>query len=114
MDVHRWVQVLGRNLEAQITAAEALQKMWKDDFVSIEHLVLAAVDDPSFGSGLMRQFGVTKDKLERAIKDVRGSKRVSGAPCCHPSGHCLGPGFCSALHLHMITMAAILAQRNFR
>lgn len=72
------MQVLGRNLEALITAAEALKAMWKDDFVSIEHLVLAAVDDPSFGSRVMSQFGVTKDSLERAIKDIRGSKRVSG------------------------------------
>lgn len=72
------MQVLGRNLEALITSAEALKSLWKDDFVSIEHLVLAAVDDPSFGARVMRDFGVTKDKLERAIKDIRGSKRVSG------------------------------------
>jgi hypothetical protein len=73
-------QVLGRNLEAMITAAEALKGLWKDDFVSVEHLVIAAVDDPHYGARLCRQFGLTKNKVEKAVKDIRGSKRVSGVP----------------------------------
>ena len=73
-------QVLGRHLEAMITAAEALKALWKDDFVSVEHLVLAATDDPHYGADLCRAFQVTKGDVEQAVKDIRGSKRVSGAP----------------------------------
>ena len=47
-------QVLGRNLEATITKAEGIKKEWKDDFTSVEHLVLAMLDDPRFGRKLLR------------------------------------------------------------
>ena len=73
-------QVLGRNLEAVITAAEALKELWNDDYVSVEHLMLAAGDDPHYGSKLFRQWGVDKGAVERAVKEIRGTKRVSGAP----------------------------------
>lgn len=71
-------QMLGVHLEAMINAAEALKSMWKDDYVSVEHLVISAVDDPHYGESLCKQFGITKSKIERAVKDIRGSKRVSG------------------------------------
>lgn len=74
-------QVLGRHLESMIDAAMALKVMWKDDFVSVEHLVIAAVDDPHYGGSLLRQFGVSKSKVEQAVKDIRGSKRVAGVHC---------------------------------
>lgn len=72
-------QVLGRHLEAMITAAEALKKEWKDDFVSVEHLVLSMADDPNFGERLCKDVGVTRADLAKAIKEIRGSKRVQGA-----------------------------------
>jgi ATP-dependent Clp protease ATP-binding subunit ClpB len=77
-------QVLGRHLEAMITAAEALKAQWKDDFVSVEHLVLSMADDPAYGSRLCKDIGVRKADLEAAIKEIRGSKRVQGAPCPLP------------------------------
>ena len=72
-------QVLGRNLESVITAAEELKSEWKDDFVSVEHLMLAAVEDTSYGAKLFQNFNVSKEELQKAIKDIRGTKRVSGA-----------------------------------
>jgi ATP-dependent Clp protease ATP-binding subunit ClpB len=71
-------QVLGRNLEALITAAEAMKVEWKDEYVSVEHLMIAAADDTAYGAGLCKAFGVTKAKLQQAVKDIRGSKRVTG------------------------------------
>ena len=69
-------QVLGRNLEGTITKAEAIKKEMKDDFTSVEHLVLAMVDDPRFGKKLLRDAGLDARKLTQAIKDIRGGNRV--------------------------------------
>ena len=70
-------QVLGRNLEALITAAENIKGKWGDDFVSVEHLVLALEDDTRFGQPLLRQEGLSTAKLEEAIKAIRGGNRVT-------------------------------------
>ena len=70
----QYEQVLGRSLEALITAAEALKKKWSDEFVSVEELVLALVEDARFGAQLFREEGMTKDKMEKAIMEIRGGK----------------------------------------
>ena len=70
------LQVLGRNLEGTITKAEDIKKEWKDDFTSVEHLVLAMLDDARFGRKLLRDAGLDAGKLTQAIKDIRGGNRV--------------------------------------
>lgn len=69
--------MLGRNLEALVTRAQELKAAWKDDFVSVEHLVLAFLEDPRFGQKLLKDERVDKAKLDKAIKDIRGSNRVT-------------------------------------
>ena len=71
------MQVLGRNLEALITAAEAVKSKWGDDFVSVEHMVLAFEDDARFGRQLLRNEGLDSAKLDEAIKAIRGGNRVT-------------------------------------
>ena len=46
-----------------------------DDFVSTEHILLALTE--SNESGLLKQFGLTKDTILNALKDVRGNQRVT-------------------------------------
>ncbi|KAK9904142.1 hypothetical protein WJX75_005374 [Coccomyxa subellipsoidea] len=70
-------QVLGRNLEGAITRAQDIQKDWKDEFTSVEHLVLALQDDPRFGRDLFKKEGLDARKLSEAIKQIRGSNRVT-------------------------------------
>ncbi|GFR51535.1 hypothetical protein Agub_g13952, partial [Astrephomene gubernaculifera] len=70
-------QVLGRNLESLVNRSMELQGRWGDQFVSVEHLLLALADDPRVGEALLKAEGLTRDKLEQAIKDVRGSNRVT-------------------------------------
>ena len=70
-------QVLGRNLEALITAAEGIKGKWGDDFVSVEHMVLAFEDDTRFGRQLLRDEGLDTAKLDEAIKAIRGGNRVT-------------------------------------
>lgn len=60
-----YVQVLGRNLESVINQAMDLKGKWGDQFVSVEHLMLALSDDPRFGAAMFKAEGITHDKLEK-------------------------------------------------
>lgn len=67
-------QVLGRSLESLITEAEKLKQKWKDEFVSVEELVAAMAEDERFGRELFRSEGLTKEKLQETIMEIRGGK----------------------------------------
>ena len=50
----------------------------KDEFVSCEHLFLAILDEKEGFSGrLLKQFGIKKENLLRALADIRGGQRVT-------------------------------------
>ncbi len=76
-------QVLGRNLEGTITRAQDIQKDWKDEFTSVEHLVLGLQDDPRFGRDLFKKEGLDAKKLSEAVKQIRGSNRVTDQARIH-------------------------------
>ncbi len=62
-----------RMLETANSEAERL----KDEFVGVEHLLIAIADEREGESArLMRQFNVDKERLYRALQEVRGSARV--------------------------------------
>src|SRR5579863_8427095 len=60
-----------------LTQAEEEAKRLKDEFTSIEHVLLAATDDAGATGKLFREFGVTRERLMRALQEVRGSQRVT-------------------------------------
>jgi ATP-dependent Clp protease ATP-binding subunit ClpA len=72
-----FVQVLGRNLEALVTRAQEVKADWRDEFVSVEHMLLAFVDDTKFGTQLLKDANLDKTKIEAAVKEIRGSNRVT-------------------------------------
>lgn len=49
----------------------------KDEFISTEHILLALTTDSSQAGELLRETDVTKDFVMKALKDVRGSARVT-------------------------------------
>ena len=59
-------------LQSLLTQAEAEAKRLKDDYVSIEHVLLAATDEKVF-----KELGVTRDRLMRTLQEVRGTQRVT-------------------------------------
>ena len=59
-------------LQSLLTRAEAEAKRLKDDYVSIEHVLLAATDEKVF-----KDLGVTRDRLMRTLQEVRGTQRVT-------------------------------------
>jgi ATP-dependent Clp protease ATP-binding subunit ClpB len=47
----------------------------KDDYVSTEHILLALTE--SSDASLLKQFGITKDAVLKALVDIRGNQRVT-------------------------------------
>jgi ATP-dependent Clp protease ATP-binding subunit ClpB len=68
-------QRLGRVL----ARAEQEAGKLKDDYVSIEHVLTAMLDEPGAAAKILRDAGLTHDKLLAALKQVRGSQRVTSA-----------------------------------
>jgi ATP-dependent Clp protease ATP-binding subunit ClpB len=62
-----------------LTRAEDEAKSLKDDFVSVEHLLLGLLDvaKPDALKKLFRSFGLDRAKVLTALKEVRGSQRVT-------------------------------------
>jgi ATP-dependent Clp protease ATP-binding subunit ClpB len=68
-------QRLGRVL----ARAEQEAGKLKDDYVSIEHVLIAILDEPGAAARILRETGLTHDKLMATLKQVRGNQRVSSA-----------------------------------
>jgi ATP-dependent Clp protease ATP-binding subunit ClpB len=66
-------------LSRLFTVAEEQAKRLKDEYVSIEHLLLAAAEDQGLAGRLLREFGLTRDRLMKALVEVRGNQRVTTA-----------------------------------
>src|SRR5580700_3379091 len=60
-----------------LTQAEDEAKRLKDDYISVEHVLLAATEDGGATGKLFREFGITRERLMRALQEVRGSQRVT-------------------------------------
>jgi ATP-dependent Clp protease ATP-binding subunit ClpB len=70
------VYVTGR-LSRLFTEAEDEAKRLKDEYVSIEHLLLAISSDNGAAGKLLKDFGLTRDRLMKALSEVRGNQRVT-------------------------------------
>ena len=68
---------LGRSLDTLLDRAESYRKEFVDEFISIEHLLLAYAKDDRFGKSLLQEFGLDEAKLKNTIKQVRGNQKVT-------------------------------------
>ncbi len=65
-------------LDKVLTEAEAQAEHMKDEYVSVEHLLLGLVEKANSGvAGIFKSFGIDKNKLLKALADVRGDARVT-------------------------------------
>ncbi len=60
-----------------LAAADGEAKALNDDFVSVEHLLLAMAGDTGGVGRLFRDAGLTREKLLGALREVRGNQRVT-------------------------------------
>ncbi len=57
--------------------ADGEAKQLQDDYVSVEHLLLALAQSSGPAGKLLRDAGLTRDKLLQALREVRGNQRVT-------------------------------------
>src|SRR5882672_7919767 len=61
-----------QRLSQILTKAEDEMRGLKDEYLSVEHVLLAMVNEP-----VLRSTGVTREKLMEALRQVRGNQRVT-------------------------------------
>ncbi len=68
-----------RRLSNLLLQAENEAKQLKDEYISVEHLLLAAVDEGerTVAGRLFKKLGVDRAKLLQALNQVRGNQRVT-------------------------------------
>jgi ATP-dependent Clp protease ATP-binding subunit ClpB len=64
-------------LLALLRGAEREMRDLKDDYVSVEHVLLALAKDPGPAGKALHANGATRERLLQALAEVRGSHRVS-------------------------------------
>ncbi|MFN7130588.1 MAG: ATP-dependent chaperone ClpB [Myxococcales bacterium] len=57
--------------------AEDEARALKDEYVSTEHLLMALAGEKTGVGEALKSLGVTRDRLRNALKDIRGSSRVT-------------------------------------
>ncbi len=66
------------DLEKTLVAAERLAGNMTDEYVSVEHIFMAMVNEPNRAlKEIFRQYGVTKEGFMKALAEVRGNARVT-------------------------------------
>ena len=68
---------LGRSLDKLLDNAEIAKSKYGDDYISIEHLMVAYGQDERLGKNLYREIGLTENKLAEIIKQIRGTQKVT-------------------------------------
>ena len=69
---------VGQYLNKVLISAEDEMKVFGDEYVSVEHLMLAMIKYPSPSmKELFREFGITRERFLQALSTVRGNQRVT-------------------------------------
>jgi ATP-dependent Clp protease ATP-binding subunit ClpB len=70
------VYITGR-LTRHLTQAEDEAKRLKDQYISVEHLLLAMTEDSGATGKLFKELGISRERLMQALQEIRGSQRVT-------------------------------------
>ncbi len=69
---------ISRDVEQALTEAEHQSEKMKDDFVSVEHIMLGLLQKPQENvKRILTDAGVTKESFQKALKLVRGNQHVT-------------------------------------
>ncbi|MDX1680350.1 MAG: ATP-dependent chaperone ClpB [Akkermansiaceae bacterium] len=64
-------------LRATLDGADQVREGMGDDFLSVEHFLLAALKGDSPAGKLLKDAGLTESKAKEAVKDIRGAQKVT-------------------------------------
>ena len=69
---------ISQDVNNALAAAESEKERMKDDFVSVEHILLGLIECAAGRTAaLFKKYSVTKDKVLSALQSVRGNSRVT-------------------------------------
>ena len=69
---------VSQSVDAAFMEAEDFARNMKDEFVSVEHILLALIEKPNGAvKAIFAEFGLTKDVFLSALQKVRGNTRVT-------------------------------------
>jgi len=68
---------ISQRMNRILAKAEGEAKQFKDEYTSVEHLLLAMLDDSGACGRILKEAGVTRDGLMKALQAVRGNQRVT-------------------------------------
>lgn len=68
---------LSRESNSLLTKAEEISKRLGDEFVSVEPILLALLESGSSTSSILKNNGVSRNELEKAISELRKEKKVT-------------------------------------
>ncbi|MCL5072890.1 MAG: ATP-dependent chaperone ClpB [Actinobacteria bacterium] len=84
-DIKKFPKISGQNIQIYLSnalndilnsAAREAEQL-KDDFISTEHVLIALSESKGKIGELLRQSGVTKDRVFKILVEIRGSQRVT-------------------------------------
>ena len=68
---------IGNDLNKILITAEDVAKSMGDEYVSVEHIFLNMIENPSSDiAQIFRMYGIDKDKFLKVLSEVRGNQRV--------------------------------------
>ncbi|TZF83830.1 ATP-dependent chaperone ClpB [Pedobacter sp. BS3] len=68
---------LSSGANSALQKAQSYLKEFKDEFVSVEHILLGLLNTGDKVSGMLKDAGVTEKDLKKAITELRGDSRVT-------------------------------------
>ena len=69
---------VAQDVDLVLTNAEAIAKKMKDEYVSVEHIMLSLIDNENRElKEMFRTFNITKNEFLKALSSVRGNTRVT-------------------------------------
>ena len=71
-------QYLSADLRNVLNQAETEMTRLKDQYLSVEHFILALIDPPKTPAGrILQGLGVSRESVMKSLQDLRGSQRVT-------------------------------------
>ncbi len=71
-------QFVSQNLSSVLEESFKIASQLRDEYVSIEHILIALADTDTGAGNLLKELGITREEVLSALKDVRGTQRVTG------------------------------------
>ncbi|MGF1542632.1 MAG: ATP-dependent chaperone ClpB [Pleurocapsa sp.] len=68
---------LGSGLDKMLDRAEACRVSWQDKFIAVEHIFMGFAEDTRIGKKTLRGFNLDPQDLEKVIKSIRGTQKVT-------------------------------------